>query len=944
MSEGKESVYEGRARGSVNRPAWTTGLVVALMASAALVFVGGFSVSRKIESFQPVGFETEEMPGGWLVSAVTAEGTGLTAGDQIVLVNGSTFGTVGDLGETLRRAPEAELVVLRAEELVEVAFALPPPDLDLPYLILAVIGCGYLFIGLYTLMRHRQRPSLLFHLWCLASAAVFLIAAEPPFDLPLAKIAYVAEAAARIFLAPLTLHLFTIFPRTASGSRLRRAVPFYYLPAVFLLLAQVDVIGFNGRILLGGAAGLWRAIPLLDQIELYHLLAFSLAAAGLLAWRLWRHEEREASAQATWVAIGIAAGYLPFLFVYVLPRQIGTLLPEPVTAAAVMPLALVPLTFAYAILRYKLWDIAVVVRNTASLSLTILIGVIGFSLASLAVNRLVPTDLAVAKNLLVFSSGLMIAGLLVPTRKGLSRSLERVQYRTSFGRRRALTDFGSEIVRETNLERLADRVAEELEACLGVRPANVLLLQGQALVTGRQHEGIAEFLPASEFAEEFWSADVVSLSTMDFPATGVTTEHQLFAAGFRYAFPLKVRTHNLGFVVTGYKEDEVPLSSDDVDLLRSLFNQVALALENAQLLGQVRRQLDEVSRLQRFNREIIESSPAGIAVLDGSGRVVSANDALARIAGVAPEAITGQRLRDHLPIDPLPEPGEGLRQVHVAPGDSDGDGDGDGEERYLQISVAPLGTPRSGGETVLVVQDVSERVAMENALKEKDRLASLGMLAAGVAHEVNTPITGISSYAQMLLADTEAGDPRRQLLEKVEKQTFRASRIVNSLLDFARDRGGEQRPLDLGPLVDESLDLLKELIHERRARLDWTLPATEIRVRGNGGELQQVITNLAINALDAMANGDGDDKHLSVEVSANDRWAWVAIEDNGPGIPLADLDKIFQPFYSTKLSVGGTGLGLSISYQIVKRHGGDVRVVSEPGHGCRFLVELPLAG
>lgn len=938
MSEGKESVYEGRAKGSSNRPTWTTGLVVALVASAALVFVGGFSVSRKIESFQPVGFETEEMPGGWLVSAVTAEGTGLTAGDQIVLVNGSTFGTVSDLGETLRRAPEAELVVLRGEKLVEVAFALPPPDLDLPYLILAVIGCGYLFIGLYTLMRHRQRPSLLFHLWCLASAAVFLVAAEPPFDLPLAKIAYMAEAAARIFLAPLTLHLFTVFPSTTADGRLRRAIPFYYLPAAFLLLAQVDVIGFGGRLLLGGASGLWQAVPLLDQIELYHLIAFSLTAAGLLAWRLWRHEEREASAQATWVALGIAGGYLPFLFLYVLPRQIGALLPEPVTAVAVMPLALVPLTFAYAILRYKLWDIAVVVRNTASLSLTILIGVIGFSLASLAVNRLVPSDFAVGKNLLVFSSGLMIAGLLVPTRKGLSRSLERVQYRTSFGRRRALTDFGSKIVRETNLERLADRVAEQLEACLGVRPANVLLLQGQALVAGRQHEGLAEFLPASEFADGFWAADVVSLSAMDFPATGVTTEHQLFAAGFRYAFPLKVRTNNLGFVATGYKEDEVPLSSDDVDLLRSLFNQVALALENAQLLGQVRRQLDEVSRLQRFTREIIESSPAGIAVLDDGERVVSANVALAQIVGVEPDALTGRRLRDHLPIDPLPEPGEGLRQVHVAPND------GEGEERYLQISVAPLGTPRSGGETVLVVQDVSERVAMENALKEKDRLASLGMLAAGVAHEVNTPITGISSYAQMLLADTEAGDPRRSLLEKVEKQTFRASRIVSSLLDFARDRGGEQRPLDLGPLVDESLDLLKELIHERRARLGWTPPADEIRVRGNGGELQQVITNLVINALDAMAANDGEGKHLSVEVSASDRWAWVAIEDNGPGIPLADLDKIFQPFYSTKLSVGGTGLGLSISYQIVKRHGGDIRVVSEPGHGCRFLVELPLAG
>ena len=244
---------------------------------------------------------------------------------------------------------------------------------------------------------------------------------------------------------------------------------------------------------------------------------------------------------------------------------------------------------------------------------------------------------------------------------------------------------------------------------------------------------------------------------------------------------------------------------------------------------------------------------------------------------------------------------------------------------------------QTGELRVIILQDVSQRVAMENALKEKERLAALGMLAAGVAHEVNTPITGISSYAQMLLDDTPSDDPRRELLEKVEKQTFRAARIVNNLLDFARQPSGERAPVALAPLLNECLMLLKERLHAKNVRLDWQPPAEDIRVQGNTGELQQVFTNLVINAVDALEEGG----ELRVHLEADDRWVWASIEDDGPGIAMQDLDKIFQPFYSTKLSKGGTGLGLSISYNIVRRHNGEIRVVSQRGEGSRFIVELP---
>jgi PAS domain S-box-containing protein len=902
-------------------------LVLALSLAALVVTAGGIGSYRKIESFQPLGFEARLESGYWLVTATEPELATVRPGDQILLVNGQGPGRGVDLRTMLRGRPESELVVLRDGELRTLKQPLPPLRIEYPYLILALIGCGYLVIGFYTLLRDQKRPALLFFVWCLTSAAVYLITVNPPYDW-LDKGSYLLEELARILLAPLTVHLFSIFPRPLGRTpRIRRALSFVYLPAVFLILLQIDLVFFGGAWLFGGA--LTSALPVLDRLELFHLVIFSLAAAAILAWRLTRTREPEAQRQAAWIAVGMGAGYLPFFAFYVLPQSLGVEWPTLPTALAVLPLALVPLTFSYAVLRYKLWDIGVVVRDTLSLSLTILVGVSGFALANLLVNRLVPDEMALGRNFLVFVTGLTIAGLMVPTRRSVNRSLERLQYRGTWNRRRALAEFGSEILKERDLDRLCHRVGEELETCLDVAPTNLLLIRGEMLVPERPEPGLPHFLSTARLIEPFWSNAVTPLSAVGLPDEDLS-EQKLYAAGYRYAFPLSVREDRLGVFVTGYKSDGVPLSSDDLDLIRNLLNQMALAIENARLLDQVRVQLDEVTRLQQFSQGIIDSSPAGIAVLDGEKRIVSANGTFSALVEHDLDQLPGKQLREILSVDPLPSPADGIREISIR--------DRRQQERHLQISTAPLHGGTDERNCVLLVQDVSERVAMEEALREKDRLASLGVLAAGVAHEVNTPITGISSYAQMLLADTPAEDPHYEILKKVEKQTFRAARIVNNLLNFARRSEGGKQLLDLAPLIDDCLDLLRERMAKLKVNLIWQLPEGPIEVIGNDGELQQVFTNLILNALDAMQT-EGD--QLRVDIEGDDQWVRVAIEDNGPGIPTDEVESVFQPFYSTKLSQGGTGLGLSISHDIVRRHGGDIQVISHPGRGSRFTVELP---
>jgi two-component system NtrC family sensor kinase len=904
-------------------------LVVAVALTLVVVAFGSASFYRRAQAFQPLGFTAIDEEGHWRVTAVTAAESPLEIGDQIILINGQGHGELADPRAALRLRKVSDLVVLREGRVENLSHRLPPLDIDYPYLILALIGVCYLLIGLYTLLRDQRRPAVVFFMWCLTSALLYLVSPTTPYD-TFGRAAYLLDELARILLPALTLHLFTIFPQPlARNSRLSRIVPFIYLPSAFLLLLQIDLVFFNGAWLFGGSTP--SAITVLDRLELFHLVLFSLAAVGVLSWRLRRTPAGEPLRQATWIAVGMVGGYLPFLILYVLPLTFDLAWPQIVTSVAVLFLALVPLTFAYAILRYKLWDIGVIVRDTASLSLTVLVGVIGFSLANLVINRAVPDDMSVARTLMSFTSGLVIAGLLIPTRKGIGSSLERLQYRSGYSRRRALSEFGREVLEQRSLARLCATLISRLRAGLRFGQATLLLTAGKKLMAVQPVRELPAELPFDAFDEDFWQSDVKTLSAVEFPTEELTVEHRLFGAGYRYAFPLVVRESTLGVLLVGYKEDgETPLNSDDLDLIRNLLTQAALAIENAQLLDEINLQLEEVVRLQRYSQDIIDSSPAGIAVVDPAGLVISANQAFAKLTDTENEEVAGRPLTELLPVDPLPKPGDGLHELHIR--------DRDGTERYLQLTVAPLAQGDTSESRVVVAQDVTERIAMENTLKEKERLASLGMLAAGVAHEVNTPITGISSYAQMLLADTAPEDPRRDLLEKVEKQTFRAARIVNSLLEFARDRQRDEGPVEVTSQLAECLELLKERIEENKIELVWKPPSDEILVMGNEGELQQVFSNLIVNAVDAIGAEGG---RLEVALEAGDEWVWATFEDSGPGIPPAELDKIFQPFYSTKLGNGGTGLGLSISFNIARRHGGEIRVVSHPGEGSKFIVELP---
>jgi len=220
-------------------------------------------------------------------------------------------------------------------------------------------------------------------------------------------------------------------------------------------------------------------------------------------------------------------------------------------------------------------------------------------------------------------------------------------------------------------------------------------------------------------------------------------------------------------------------------------------------------------------------------------------------------------------------------------------------------------------------------------------MVSIGLLAAGVAHEVNTPLTGISSFTQMLLEGADPDDPRTRLLEKIERQTFRAAKIVNGLLNLSRPASGtvsELAVVDLNVVIADVLGLLEHQFMTHSVKLRRELSESPVLVLGIEHKLQQVFLNLFLNAKDAMPKGGW----LSVRTAVDGKHVVAEVADTGSGIPNEYLARIYDPFFTTKAMNQGTGLGLSITYGIVREHDGAIDCDSQVGQGTRFVLSFPL--
>jgi two-component system, NtrC family, sensor kinase len=906
-------IAESRSVSKLVKRIVVVGLALLTVVTVAMGFV---AFARKVDSFSSPGFSARRAGGALIVASVepdsAAARAGLAAGDRILIADGQTASSLEHPEHQLARKPFPHaLVVLSPEgEVRGVSLGEPLVNPDKTYLFLAFVGILYLIIALFTIARERSGPALIFWALCLASFAIYVLTPVGPHD-GLWRAFWLTEDFYRAFLPALLLHFFLLFPRPI---RARRVVPLLYVPAAAYLIAELSVLG---------ARPTPAAAAYLEACERFWFVYFVLYVSGVLARLIElmrrRREDAEAEKQVRWIALGIIVGLAPFLLLSALPRAFGLESPL-LSSLAVVPLVLIPLAFAYAILKWRLWDVEIFLREAIGTTGAVMLGGLSFVLLNSLLDRTLENMAAAGKNVIAFSSGIVLASLLVPVKKRITSVLERIQYHDTYRARRALLDIARDFATPRPREEVVQAIVKRVEEAMRVVPCSLFLFEGPA----RDPD-------AAALADALGQDDRLRLRGTAFGATPPPALLRLHALGYRAFFSMRCGGELVGALGVGYKDGRIPLSSEDEALLTAVLAQASLAYENARLYGALAERLAEIRSLQQYQESVIHSSSSGIVVVDAVGRILSANPAFAQLAGRAETELEG------LPL------GEALRGVSIGEPPSDGSEwrfetrlvDPDGEERDLQLSVSAFrGSP---DRRVVVVEDVTDRIRSERALAERERLASLGVLAAGVAHEVNTPIAGLSSYAQMLLSETSPGDPRYTILKKMERQTFRAAHLVNNLLEFARPRARTPLKTDLRGVLANAAESVETAFAGRRLEVDTDADGSPALVVGDPRDLEQVFVNLLTNARDASPEGATVTCRLE-RCGENVR---VIVSDQGAGLSPATQARVFQPFYTTKKS-GGTGLGLAISRDIVQRHGGSISLSTRPGGGAEARVELPL--
>jgi len=358
---------------------------------------------------------------------------------------------------------------------------------------------------------------------------------------------------------------------------------------------------------------------------------------------------------------------------------------------------------------------------------------------------------------------------------------------------------------------------------------------------------------------------------------------------------------------------------------------------------ELQRASDQIEDLQAFSRHIIDSLTSGLATTDIEGRILTFNRAATAITGIEPGAAIGGKAVEILALpDSFNEVFSGIEGRIEMPRLDFTFRLPDGRRIELGLSTAPLVTPRGAAGFVLTFRDVTQARKEEREAQFQQRLAAVGEMAAGIAHEIRNPLASMAGSIQILRQDLPLNDEQSQLMDIVLRESDRLNDTIRSFLAYARPQRQANAPVDVGRIVTDAGRLLENSPElNAKHRIAIRAPSVPVWLNADESQIRQIVWNLATNGLRAMPNGG------TLTLSARRREAVdedpeevvIDVLDEGTGIAAEDLDGIFQPFRAG--FVRGTGLGLSIVQRIVAEYGGEIEVMSERGSGTRVLVRFP---
>ncbi|MBI3665611.1 MAG: PAS domain S-box protein [Acidobacteria bacterium] len=948
-------------------------LLTLLTIAAVLASILNFQQQRR--------FELPEDGVAWLDTAAGVEASrihpagpaarsGMQPGDRLLAINGVEVKNALRIPQILFGIgawKKAEYTILRQGVELRTTLIVQPAEGSPILYYLYVVGLMHLLIGLFVFYRREGAPlSQHFYVYCLASFLVYCFHYTGKlnnFD----RAMYWGNVWALLFMPALFLHFCWRFSQTGpwSGRPVARTA-LVYLPPFSVMAAYLAAA-------MGVARTAWSSLKLswtLDRISLGLLALYFLAAALALEQGYRRTSETEDTLlrqQLKWLRRGTCWGIAPFVAVYAIPYLLGVA-PHSYMSLAVLSLGLIPLTFAYAILRHRLLDVDVIFRRGFAYSLATMAVLGAFYVGILTVGDMFHRNFQELGQAGWITAVLVAAFLFQPLRAWIQERLDRYFYRERYDYRRTLVTFARELSAETNLEAMLRSVTERLAQTLGSRRV-AIFLGGEGgrweLARGlglRDRQGRAirpgDFLDLSFLEPARPESSPTPKPYLFFESTrwrldGAASVRSTIAdLDLTYYLPCSARGRTVAFLGLGRTESHDYLSGEDLELLVTLGGYLGIAVDNARLYHSLQQKVEQYERLKDFSENIVESIHVGILAVDLEDRVESWNTQLELMYGVSRDQAVGRPLAELFPEDLVKEfvrvrEETGIHNIYkfrlrpetlpAPPSKPLGD-------RILNIAIAPLvakNFDRIG--RLIIFDDVTDRIELEQQLLQAEKMSSIGLLAAGVAHEVTTPLAVISTYAQMLAKQVSQDEQKARLLEKIAAQTFRASEIVNSLLNFSRTSATEFSRVHLNQIIRETCSLVEHQFKKAGIRVEAELDEQLPEIEGNSGKLQQVLLNLFLNAKDAMAKGGVLTVRTSSGHNGSGGAVRVEVADTGVGIAAEDLNRIYDPFFTTKGGQKGTGLGLSVSYGIIQEHSGTISAESQPGKGSLFRLEFPPA-